>query len=57
VKETEIEHSIILDGCCINLKGRVEDTILGRGVVLKRTEGRPLGYKFIAGDKSILEVI
>jgi len=57
VKETEIEHSIILDGCIINLKGRLADTILGKGVVLKRTEGRPLSYKFIAGDKSILEVM
>ncbi|MGC9003468.1 MAG: glucose-1-phosphate thymidylyltransferase [bacterium] len=57
VKETEIEHSIILEGCDINLKGRLEDTILGKGVVVRRTGRRPLSYKFIAGEKSFLEVM
>jgi len=57
VKETEIEHSIILDGCDIHLKGRIEDTILGKGVVVKKTRKLPLSYKFVVGDHGTLEVM
>lgn len=57
IRETEIEHSIILDNCEIHLMGRIEDTILGKGVVVRRTKKHPLSYKFIAGDHSILEVM
>lgn len=57
VKETEIEHSIIIDNCEIHLKGRIEDTILGRGVIVRKVEKRPLSYKFVAGDNSVMEVL
>lgn len=57
VKETEIEHSIILDNCEIELKGRIEDTILGKGVIVRKVNKRPLSYKFVAGDHSIIEVM
>ncbi|MBC7327608.1 glucose-1-phosphate thymidylyltransferase [bacterium] len=57
IKETEIEHSIILDNCKIHLQGRIEDTILGRGVVVRKVDRRPLSYKFIVGDQSIIEVM
>lgn len=57
VKETEIEHSIIMDRCEIYLKGRIEDTILGRGVIVRKVDKRPLSYKLVAGDHSVLEVM
>ncbi len=57
VKETELEHSIIMDECEIHLRERIEDSILGKGVIVRKVEKRPLSYKFVAGDRSILEVM
>lgn len=57
IRSSEIEHSIIMDGCCITLKGRMEDTLLGKGVKIKRKEERPLVYKFMLGDTSEVEVV
>ncbi len=53
VRETEIEHSIVLEGAVISgLAARVEDSLIGRNVSIYRLPVRPSAYRFMLGDNS-----
>ena len=53
IRETEIEHSIVLEGAIINgLAARVEDSLIGRNVRIYRLPVRPSAYRFMLGDNS-----
>ena len=53
IRETEIEHSIVLEGAIINgLAARVEDSLIGRHVRIYRLPVRPSAYRFMLGDNS-----
>ena len=53
VRETEIEHSIVLEGARItDLGNRIEDSLIGRGVSIYRLPVRPSAYRFVLGDNS-----
>ena len=53
LRETEIEHSIVLEGAVISgLAARIEDSLIGRGVSIYRLPVRPSAYRFMLGDNS-----
>jgi glucose-1-phosphate thymidylyltransferase len=53
IRETEIEHSIVLEGSCLqNLSNRVIDSLIGRNVKIYREPVKPSAYRFMLGDNS-----
>ena len=50
VEDSEIEHSVIMEDCRLRGVHRLEDSLLGRGVVVERTESRPHSYQLMVGD-------
>jgi len=53
IRETEIEHSIVLAGTSITgLATRIEDSLVGRNCRIYRLPVRPIAYRFMLGDNS-----
>jgi glucose-1-phosphate thymidylyltransferase len=53
IRDSEIEHSIVLEGSCIsNLANRVEDSLIGKNVRIYRVPMKPSAYRFMLGDNS-----
>jgi glucose-1-phosphate thymidylyltransferase len=53
VRDSEIEHSIVLEGSVISdLDHRVEDSLIGRNVRIYRMPVKPSAYRFMLGDNS-----
>jgi glucose-1-phosphate thymidylyltransferase len=53
IRDSEIEHSIVLEGSCISdLANRVEDSLIGRNVRIYRVPVKPSAYRFMLGDNS-----
>ncbi len=54
----EVEHSILLAGCTISdLDGRMESSLLGRNVTVRRGDRQPRAYRFMVGDNSDISVL
>jgi glucose-1-phosphate thymidylyltransferase len=50
---SEVEHSIVLAGSSIrDLQARMEASLLGRNVVLTRSDGMPKTLRFLVGDNA-----
>jgi glucose-1-phosphate thymidylyltransferase len=53
ITDSEIEHSIVLEGSCIrDLANRVIDSLIGRNVKIYREPVKPSAYRFMLGDNS-----
>ena len=53
VEQSEVEHSIIMEESIIrDVKGRIADSLIGRGVEVCRFPEKPRVYRFLLGDKS-----
>ena len=53
IHETEIEHSIVLEGSSLrDLANRVVDSLIGRNVRIYRVPLKPSAYRFMLGDNS-----
>jgi glucose-1-phosphate thymidylyltransferase len=53
IQDSEIEHSIVLEGSCIrDLSNRVIDSLIGRNVRIYREPVKPSAYRFMLGDNS-----
>jgi len=53
IRDSEIEHSIVLEGSVISdLNNRVEDSLIGRNVRIHRMPVKPSAYRFMLGDNS-----
>ncbi|MEQ1573226.1 MAG: glucose-1-phosphate thymidylyltransferase [Vicinamibacterales bacterium] len=53
IKDTEIEHSIVLEGSCLrDLSNRVIDSLIGKNVRICREPVKPSAYRFMLGDNS-----
>ncbi len=53
IRESEIEHSIVLEGSVISdLANRVEDSLIGTNVKIYRLPVKPSAYRFMLGDNS-----
>ncbi len=57
ISGAEVEHSILLSGCTIEgLEGRIESSLLGRNVSVRRGERQPRAYRFMVGDNSDISI-
>ncbi|MPZ73413.1 MAG: glucose-1-phosphate thymidylyltransferase [Nitriliruptorales bacterium] len=52
VSDTEIEHSIILEESTIRDISRIEDSLIGKQVVVQRNSRKPRAYRLMLGDHS-----
>jgi glucose-1-phosphate thymidylyltransferase len=53
IKDSEIEHSIVLEGSCVrDLANRVIDSLIGKNVRIYREPVKPSAYRFMLGDNS-----
>jgi glucose-1-phosphate thymidylyltransferase len=53
IRDSEIEHSIVLEGSVISdLATRVEDSLIGKNVRIYRLPVKPSAYRFMLGDNS-----
>src|ERR671922_97986 len=54
----EVEISILLDGCSVaDLDGRMESSLLGRNVTIRRGDGQPRAFRFMVGDNSEIGIL
>lgn len=54
IEGTEIEDSVVLEGCVIINAGRILESLIGRGVRITNSKSYPVGRKLIVGDNSQL---
>ena len=53
IRDSEIEHSIVLEGSVISdLSNRIIDSLIGRNVRIYRQPVKPSAYRFMLGDNS-----
>jgi glucose-1-phosphate thymidylyltransferase len=53
IRDSEVEHSIVLEGSIISdIANRVEDSLIGRNVKIHRLPVKPSAYRFMLGDNS-----
>jgi glucose-1-phosphate thymidylyltransferase len=58
ISGAEVEHSILLAGCTVcDLDGRMESSLLGRNVTVRRGERQPRAYRFLVGDNSDISIL
>jgi len=58
IERSEVEHSIVLAGSQVrNLPGRIEASLIGRGVTISRTEALPRVFRFVVGDNSDITLL
>lgn len=54
----ELEHSILLGGASVcDLDGRMESSLLGRNVTIRRGARQPRAYRFLVGDNSDISIL
>ncbi|TMD43639.1 MAG: glucose-1-phosphate thymidylyltransferase [Chloroflexi bacterium] len=57
IRNSEIEHSIVLEGSRIlDVAGRIEDSLIGKDVVIRRRQTMPKALQFMLGDHSEVEL-
>jgi glucose-1-phosphate thymidylyltransferase len=57
IVSSEIEHSIVLENSkIINVSPRIEDSLIGKDVVIRRTDRMPKALRFMLGDHSEVEL-
>ena len=52
IEGTEVEDSVIMEGCNISNAGRIVESLIGKNVNIRENGRRPAGHRFIAGDNS-----
>jgi len=52
IEHSEIEHSIILEKSTISGISRLEDSLIGKNVMVNRTHLKPKAYRLMLGDNS-----
>jgi len=58
ISGSEVEHSILLAGCSVcDLDGRMESSLLGRDVSVRRGDRQPRAYRFMVGDNSDISIL
>ncbi len=58
IQSSEVEHSILLAGCVVSdLDGRMESSLLGRNVTVRRGDRQPRAYRFMVGDNSDISIL
>ncbi len=58
IRNAEVEHSILLAGASVcDLAGRMESSLLGRNVKVRRDDRQPRAYRFMVGDNSEIGIL
>lgn len=58
ITNSEVEHSIILENSqIIDIEGRIEDSLIGRNVVIEKSPIKPKAYKLLLGDNSRVGIL
>jgi glucose-1-phosphate thymidylyltransferase len=58
ISDAEVEHSIMLEGSSVcDLDGRMESSLLGRNVTVRRGDRQPRAYRFMVGDNSDISIL
>ncbi len=58
IENAEVEHSILLAGSTVrDLAGRMESSLLGRNVTIRRDHRQPRAYRFLVGDNSEIGIL
>jgi glucose-1-phosphate thymidylyltransferase len=58
ISGSEVEHSILLAGSTVSdLDGRMEASLLGRNVTIRRGDRQPRAYRFMVGDNSDISIL
>jgi glucose-1-phosphate thymidylyltransferase len=58
VRRSEIEYSIVLENCQIlDVGQRIEASLLGKNVEIRRAEDKPRVHRFMLSDQSRVEVV
>ncbi len=57
IEDSEIEHSVIWEGSTIIGMHRLEDSLIGREVVVDRSDRKPKAYRMMLGDHSRVDVV
>jgi len=58
IEDAEVEHSILLEASQVRgLNGRMESSLLGKNVVISRSERQPRAYRFMVGDNSEIGIL
>jgi glucose-1-phosphate thymidylyltransferase len=53
IRDSEVEHSIVLEGSCVHdLANRIADSLIGKNVKIYRMPVKPSAYRFMLGDNS-----
>ena len=53
---TEIEYSVVMDGCTVTDIPRIEGSLLGREVTIRPGDRKPAATKFLLGDHCQVEI-
>jgi len=57
LRNSEIEYSIVLADCSIeDVRARIECSLIGRGVHVSRTQGKPWNISLVLGDSSSIRL-
>jgi glucose-1-phosphate thymidylyltransferase len=56
IKKGEIENSIIMDHCTIDVKEKITDSIIGPYSEMTTSKSKPHGKKFILGERTSIEL-
>ena len=58
IRNSEIEHSIVLERCMIqDIPVRIEASLIGKEVRIQRSQLKPTAYRFMVGDSSLVDVL
>lgn len=52
IKQSEVEHCIILEKSRVVGISRLEDSLIGKNVIVERSEKKPKAYRLMLGDNS-----
>jgi len=57
IKRGEIENSIIMDDCVVEVDDRITDSLVGpHSEILKNQTHKPKGYRFVIGERSKITI-
>jgi glucose-1-phosphate thymidylyltransferase len=58
IESAEVEYSIVLEGSSIeHLEGRIEASLIGKNVAIRRSPAMPRAYRFVVGDNAEIEIL
>ena len=53
IEGSEVEQSIVMENSVIrNIPGRIQDSLLGKGVEIVQSPSKPRSYRLMLGDSS-----